>query len=95
MKDYRTALAVTLSAALAYRDMTQAVLAAKIGTDANTVWRWCSGLSEMKGSYIAAVADALDIPDEVFSRPRPDRDAAMRLIADALARRRAGDAGPR
>lgn len=95
MEDYKSALAVTLRAALAFRDMTQAELAEKIGVAEHTVYRWCKGDSEMKAVYFAPVADALDIPDAVFTRPRDEWDAAMRMIANALAERNADGPTPR
>ena len=77
---YLARLAVALDAAMYYRDVDEVRLAAAVGVDRATVYRWRSGTSVMSAAHAASVAVALDAPSDLFLRPPETRGRALAMM---------------
>ena len=68
-----------------YRGLNDEKVAARIGVDRTTVWKWRSNQSRLDPDKIAALASALDCkPEQLWQLPpRPDRPSVDALLADA------------
>jgi transcriptional regulator with XRE-family HTH domain len=68
-----------------YRGLNDGKVAARIGLDRSTIWKWRSNQSRLDPDKIAALAVALDCkPEQLWQLPpRPDRPSVDALLQDA------------
>ena len=78
---YRSRLGVALDAAMYYREVDESSLAALVGVDRATVYRWLRGVTAMSAEHAAAIATALDAPSDLFLRPPATRGEALAMMA--------------
>jgi transcriptional regulator with XRE-family HTH domain len=68
-----------------YRELNDEKIAARIGVDRTTVWKWRDNQSRLDPDKIAALAEALNCEPEQLWRmpPRPDRPSVDAMLKDA------------
>jgi transcriptional regulator with XRE-family HTH domain len=68
-----------------YRGLNDEKVAARIGVDRTTVWKWRNNQSRLDPDKIAALAEALDCkPEQLWQLPpRAERPSVDALLQDA------------
>jgi transcriptional regulator with XRE-family HTH domain len=78
--EYLDRMRRALDAAMYYREIDAAGLAARIDVDRSTVHRWLRGDSVLSAAHAAAIATALDAPSDLFLRPPATRGEALAMM---------------
>lgn len=78
---YLRRLGGAISAAMRYRNISAAEVAAGVGVSRDTVYRWCAGKHSMALPEAARLAAVLDAPADLFLSPPESWGAAMAMMA--------------
>jgi transcriptional regulator with XRE-family HTH domain len=78
---YRERLGVALDAAMYFRGHDETAVAALVGVDRATIYRWLNGHTAMSAGHAARLAEVLDAPSDLFLRPPETRERALSMMA--------------